>query len=140
MSMEIFTAEDVVSDLFAAEDTHYDDSGNGWHHEVTGCGNMIAIAITPSDDEGFKTDETFHFRAVVVEGEEAPIVLERPEELGIQWHEGGDLLALTHDGITLFPQGVDEWSMGPDNARELAAHLAAMADAYEAAQSGGVGE
>ncbi|MFI6903052.1 hypothetical protein ACIBKY_17450 [Nonomuraea sp. NPDC050394] len=61
------------------------------------------------------------------------IVLEPPAELGIQWEDGGDLLALTSDGIVLTPRGVDVWELDPAEARELAAQLAAMADAHEAA-------
>ncbi|MEU6721651.1 hypothetical protein ABZ897_60320 [Nonomuraea sp. NPDC046802] len=101
---------------------------------LTAEGNILSLAVVRWDGpDGAETVR--HYRAPVVDGEQTPIVLERPEELGIQWHDGGDLLALTSDGITLFPCGADEWSMGADNAREMAAHLAAMADAYEAAQA-----
>jgi hypothetical protein len=96
--------------------------------------NVLSVAVTrwdgPDDSEVVRP-----FRAVVVEGTETPIVLERPNGLGIQWDDGGDLLALTKDGILFNPRGVDEWDLDPSGARELAAHLAAMADAYEAAQA-----
>ncbi|MER6942537.1 hypothetical protein ABT294_00815 [Nonomuraea sp. NPDC000554] len=113
---------------------------DGWRESLesalslTAEGHVLSLTLTRWDGEG-DAETVRHFRAVVVEGTEAPIVLEPPAELGIQWHDGGDLLALTRDGITIFPHGADEWSMSPDNARELAAHLAAMADAYEAAQA-----
>ncbi|MEV8639239.1 hypothetical protein AB0395_47050 [Streptosporangium sp. NPDC051023] len=72
----------------------------------------------------------------IVDGDETFIVLERPDELGISWEDGDDLLALTKDGITLFPRGVDEWGLDLAQARELSAQLAEMADAYEAARGG----
>lgn len=122
-----------VAEMLTRGDNDYHD-GNYWHPSIGADGNVVHIGITAYADDGEKLPEV-HFRAVVVEGETVPIVLEQPAELGLSWHDGGDLLALTRDGITLFPNGADEWSMGPENARELAAHLAAMADAYEAAQA-----
>ncbi|MFE3452437.1 hypothetical protein ACFXJ8_26285 [Nonomuraea sp. NPDC059194] len=122
-----------VAEMLTSGDNDYHD-GNYWHPSIGSAGNVISIGITAYSEDGKKLPEV-HFTAVVVEGTDAPIVLERPEELGLSWHDGGDLLALTRNGITLFPNGADEWSMSPESAREMAAHLAAMADAYEAAQA-----
>lgn len=119
-----------VADVLADADNELDDETGCWLSISTEDAVLHIKATSVSD-----RDNPVHFRAVVVEGDETPIVLERPAELGLSWHDGGDLLALTRDGITLFPNGADEWSMSPDNARELAAHLAAMADAREAAQA-----
>lgn len=131
---EITPAEAVATALAIDGGGFHDDELNGW---VTfkADGSTVQVKVAHHDDGEEIPERARHFRAVVVEGETDPIVLERPEELGIQRHDGGDLLALTRDGITLFPCGADEWSMSADNAREMAAHLAAMADAYEAAQA-----
>ncbi|MFI6883415.1 hypothetical protein [Streptosporangium canum] len=124
-----------VADFFAyvANDCD-DDGGNLWFPSIKADGNVIEIGITPGDENGTALDEVVHFRAVVVEGDEAPIILPQPAELGIVWEDGADLLALTPEGIVFNPRGVDEWGLDPDEARDLAAQLAAMADAYEAAQ------
>ncbi|MGI5274687.1 hypothetical protein ACQEUU_37020 [Nonomuraea sp. CA-218870] len=111
--------------------------GNDWELTVAANSGAVRLDVTPCDLDTGKALPVRHFRAVVVEGERAPIVLERPEELDIQWDDGGDLLTLTSDGILFNPRGVDEWDLDPEGARELAAHLAAMADAYEAARNGG---
>ncbi|MEV7013460.1 hypothetical protein [Streptosporangium sp. NPDC051022] len=116
-----------VAQLFASEETIYDGGPGSWYPLIEANGNVIEITVTPGD-------EPVHFRAVVVEGEEAPIVLPQPTELGLSWHDGGDMLALTRTGICLFPGGADEWEIPPAQAREMAAQLAAMADAYEAAE------
>ncbi|MGA4989950.1 hypothetical protein [Nonomuraea bangladeshensis] len=128
--------ENVAEFLAYCANDASDDGGNMWFPVVKAAdGGVVEIDINPADDNGTATYAIRRFRAVVVEGDTDPIVLERPAELGIQWHEGGDLLALTRDGITLFPHGADEWAMSPANAREMAAHLAAMADAAEVAQA-----
>lgn len=138
MSMGIFTAEDVVSDLSAAEDTHYDDSGNGWHHEVTGCGNVIKIAITPSDDEGFETDETFHFRAVVVKGGEAPYVAS-PEFLAAaralyRWNAAASTLAAEQFAALVYEVDDALAALTPEQVAVLAGD---DVEAAQAEQSGG---
>lgn len=74
-------------------------------------------------------------RAAAVEGR---IVLDEPAELGLSWDDGGDFLTLAGDGITLYPGGVDEMEMTATEARELAAQLAAMANAVDQSQGGGV--
>ena len=68
--------------------------------------------------------------------EEGLLLLEQPAELGLSWPDGGDLLACDGKDITLYPRGVDEWGLSPDEARELAAQLVAMADACEDAGGG----
>ena len=114
--------------------------GIGWRESlesalsVTAEGSVLSLDVVRWNGEN-DSEIVRHFWAPVVEGEQAPIVLEHPAELGIQWDDGGDLLALTADGILFNPRGVDEWDLSPDEARELAAHLAAMADAAKAAQT-----
>ncbi|WP_326643017.1 hypothetical protein OG884_06135 [Streptosporangium sp. NBC_01755] len=123
-----------VAEFFAHNDGEYDDGGNLWFPSIKATDNVIEIAITPGDEDGTETEEVVHFRAVVVEGDETPIVLEWPAELGLSWHDGGDLLILRDTGIIrMYPRGVDEWDLSPAEAREMAAQLAAMADASEAA-------
>lgn len=122
-----------VAAFFAFNNGDYDDGGNLWFPSIKADGNVIEIAITPCDAGGDETGEVVHFRAVVVEGDEPPIVLEWPAELGIAWDDGGDLLALGDSGIIrLHSRGVDDWDLSPAEAREMAAHLAAMADVVEA--------
>jgi hypothetical protein len=123
-----------VADMLTAGDNDFHD-GNEWYPSISVDGNVVKIEVTPLDADGEQL-HAVHFRAVVVEGEEAPLVLEWPAELGMSWPDGGDLLALASDGIVFCPRGVDEWVMDPDEARELAAQLAAMADACEAANGG----
>lgn len=72
-------------------------------------------------------------RAAAVEGR---IVLDEPEELGVPWHDGQDLFALTSDGIVMFPGAADKYDVSPDEALEWAAQLAAMAYAQKAVQAG----
>ncbi|WP_157253127.1 hypothetical protein [Nonomuraea typhae] len=128
------TAEDVAG--WVTEFTGDMDEHLGGVVTVRRRGNTLAIDVTPVDDSlGYDKANAKHFRAVVVEGEQAPIVLESPAELGMEWHDGGDMLALTREGITIFPGGADEWVIPSKQAREMAAQLAAMADAREAAQA-----
>lgn len=117
-------------------DNDYHEGMEGWP-SLSAVKNVVRIKWTPVNDEGDEDEvNVSHFRAVVVEGEQPPIVLDSPEELGLSWEDGRDLLTLTSDGITLWPRGLDEWGMSPAQAREMAAHLAAMADACEAAGGG----
>ncbi|TYB69663.1 hypothetical protein FXF51_05745 [Nonomuraea sp. PA05] len=122
-----------VAEMLTSGDNDYHD-GNYWHPSIGAAGNVVHIGITAYSEDGEKLPEQ-HFRAVVVEGETVPIVLEAPAELGMGWHDGGDMLALLDQGITIFPGGADEWVIPPSQAREMAAQLAAMADAREAAQA-----
>lgn len=64
------------------------------------------------------------------------IVLDEPAELGVPWHDGEDLFALTTRGVVMFPGAADEYVLSSEEPREWAAHLAAMADALDAAQGG----
>ncbi|MEU8378701.1 hypothetical protein [Streptosporangium sp. NPDC048865] len=120
-----------VADLLTEGDHDYHD-GNEWSPSVSATGNVISIGITPVGEDDEELPEV-HFRAVVVEGDETPIVLERPVELGMSWNDGGDLLALTQHGIRMTLRGMDKWELSPAEAREMAAQFAAMADACEAA-------
>jgi hypothetical protein len=114
----------------------------GWRESLQGAlslsadGNVLSAKIARWDEKD--TETVRHFRAVVVEGDETPLVLEWPAELGMQWDDGKDLLALKPDGIVFNLRGIDEWDLDPDGALELAAQLAAMAHASKAlARKGG---
>ncbi|WP_101790977.1 hypothetical protein [Nonomuraea indica] len=123
-----------VAEMLTSGDNDYHD-GNYWHPSIGADGNVVHIGITAYSEDGGKLPEQ-HFRAVVVEGEQTPIVLERPEELGLCWDEdGGDLIAPTADGIRMWPPSMAWFDMTVQEARELAAHLAAMADEWEAAEA-----
>lgn len=125
-----------VADMLTSGDNDYHD-GNYWKPSIGADGNVVHIGITAYSEDGDRLPEV-HFRAVVVEGDETPIVLEWPNELGMQWDDGKDLLALTPDGILFNLRGIDEWDLDADGALELAAQLAAMAYASKAlARKGG---
>jgi hypothetical protein len=64
-----------VAEMLTSGDNDYHD-GNCWHPSLYAQGNVIHIGITAyaDDDEGTKLPEV-QFRAVVVEGEQTPIVL-----------------------------------------------------------------
>jgi hypothetical protein len=62
-----------VAEMFTEGDNDYHD-GYGWHPSLSADGNVIKIGIEAHDEEGERLPEV-HFRAVVVEGETAPIVL-----------------------------------------------------------------
>lgn len=70
-------------------------------------------------------------RAVALDGQ---IVLDEPTELGLPYGDGGDLLAISEGAIVLYPRGCDEFIQSPSEAREMAAHLVAMANALDAAK------
>jgi hypothetical protein len=123
-----------VAEMLTMGDNDYHD-GNYWHPSLSASGNVVRIEIEPYATDYATKLPRVHFRAVVLPGEAVPIVLEHPAKLGLTWDDGGDLLSLTSDGILFNPRGVDVWDLDPAGARELAAHLAAMADAYEAAQA-----
>jgi hypothetical protein len=126
------TPENVAELLTSGDNDYHDDFR--WKPSLYADGNVLHVEITPYADEGTQLPKV-HLRAVVVEGEQTPIVLPRPAEPGIQWAFEGPMLELTEDDIILSPPGSGVWVMDPELARELAAHLAAMADALEAAQA-----
>ncbi|MER6830892.1 hypothetical protein ABT352_33200 [Streptosporangium sp. NPDC000563] len=66
-----------VAEFFAFNDGEYDDGGNLWFPSIKATDNVIEIAITPGDEDGTETNEVVHFRAVVAEGEQTPIVFDR---------------------------------------------------------------
>ncbi|MEV0616093.1 hypothetical protein AB0I81_22460 [Nonomuraea sp. NPDC050404] len=70
-------------------------------------------------------------------GEPRPIVLDRPEEVGLQYDDGGDLLVMAAGGVLFVARGCDQYWMDANEARDWAAQLAAMADALDAAEKGG---
>lgn len=141
-----------VAEMLTSGDNDYHD-GNYWHPSLYAQGNVVSIGITPyaDDDEGTKLPEV-HFRAVVVEGETAPIVLERPaladvlEFEGEPYHadddsDGWQVCAAAANGRAtqvVFADSVLFRGCGhisTTEARRMAAALVAMADAVEAAQA-----
>lgn len=66
------TPENVAQMLTDGDNDYHD--GNYWHPSISAQGNVVSIGITAYADEGEKLPEV-HFRAVVVEGEQTPIVL-----------------------------------------------------------------
>lgn len=66
------TPENVASMLTSGDNDYHD--GNYWHPSIGAGGNVVHIGITAYSEDGEKLPEA-HFRAVVVEGEQTPIVL-----------------------------------------------------------------
>jgi hypothetical protein len=138
---ELTPTEKVASLLNEYDDSSdwYAESLGGWITTKTD-GNTIQVKVIRRADNGEEiADAVQHFRAVVVEGTETPIVLERPAEPGLCWDEdGGDLILPIASGLRMWPPSSDWFDMTPAEARELAAHLAAMADDWEADQKAGL--
>lgn len=65
-----------VADMLTSGDNDYHD-GNGWTPSLRATGNIIEIGIEPCTETGFALDEVY-FRAVVVEGDQTPIVATGP--------------------------------------------------------------
>lgn len=131
IAITVPTPEKIAESLTSGDNEYHD--GHDWWESLTAKGNVVHIGITPTTEDGEKLPKQ-HFRAVVVEGDETPIVLKYPAELGLTWHDGSDLLTLRDSGIIrLYTQCVAEIDLRPDEAREMAAHLAAMADVLDAA-------
>jgi len=65
-----------VAETFTAGDNDFLD-GDGWKLSLTAKENVVSIGVTPYDEDGNPVDEV-HFRAVVVEGEETPVLLAGP--------------------------------------------------------------
>lgn len=121
---------------------------SGWRHSLeaslslTAQGDVLSLAVVrwdgPDDAEVVR-----HYKAVVVEGETAPIVLERPEitdpsavtgprfgeEVGESLENGWSVFATNH---VLFG---GTGHISPAEARRFAAALVATADALEATQA-----
>ncbi|MEV0994601.1 hypothetical protein [Nonomuraea sp. NPDC050202] len=64
-----------VAEMLTSGDNDYHD-GNYWHPSIGADGNVVHIGITAYSEDGDKLPEV-RFRAVVVEGEVTPIVLDR---------------------------------------------------------------
>jgi hypothetical protein len=62
---------------------------------------------------------------------EGKVVLDEPNEIGLTWPDGSDMLTVTQYGLTLHVDG-EPWHLSAAEAREIAAHLAAGADAVDA--------
>lgn len=130
------TPETVAAMLAETDDDLHD--GNGWWPSLLARGNVVEIGITPvSDDYEAEEEDEIQLRAVVVTGDQAPIVLDRPVIPGLM-DAGKPLTDLSvEDGHVVSrdncwacgEMGVLRWT--PADARELAAHLAAFADQAE---------
>jgi hypothetical protein len=68
------TPENVAEMLTSSDGVHHD--GNVWDRSIGSSGNVVGITITPYSEDGDELDEV-HFVAVVVEGDETPIVIDR---------------------------------------------------------------
>ena len=120
-----------VAEMLTAGDNDYHD-GNYWHPSIGSIGNVIHIGITPyaDDDEGTKLPEQ-HFRAVVVKGEQTPIVLERPATLEKEWDPADEVRSWVSPDLFVVVNTMKSTNVGfltPVEARRLAARLAALAD------------
>ena len=116
-------------------DQSYDDGG-GWDIAAHAVENIIAVAL----DDG--ETEVREFRAVVVEGDETPIVAARPDLDDADATHGVDFAG--HDdvfGWALFATDHVIYSgtghISFDEARRFGAALIALADAHEDATGGG---
>ncbi|SET51696.1 hypothetical protein [Nonomuraea wenchangensis] len=120
-----------VAEMLTMGDNDYHD-GNYWHPSIGAAGNVVHIGITPyaDDDEGTKLPEV-HFRAVVVEGEQTPIVLERPATLEVEWGPADEVRSWVSPDLFVVVNTMKATNVGfltPVEARRLAARLAALAD------------
>lgn len=102
------------------------------HGDLEGVARELSAALTAAEEavEGVQHREDEAEQAKAAEGR---IVLDEPAELGIE--RGYEVLALTPRGIHIVLGLEGERVWGAAEAREWAAHLAAMADALDAAQS-----
>ncbi len=115
-----------VADMIAWAHSDYHD-GNEWYPGVSRDGNVLSITITPYDEGGSECPKV-EFQAVVVEGDQPPIVLPRPADPGDLPADSG--LYLDHrPGFVQIGDRDEEYT--PDQARLYAAHIAALADLAE---------
>lgn len=113
-----------------AQDYHASRDNATGHVELRIGGSEGTVVI----DLGEDGDEILTGLLDIGQDDEDVIVLERPAELGLNNDEGEDLLVLNDSGIIrLYPPDAAWFDLRPDEAREMAAQLAAMADAAEAA-------
>ncbi|MDH2424830.1 hypothetical protein [Sphaerisporangium sp. TRM90804] len=129
------TPENVAASL--ANNGGKYDHANPWFMLVEVAGHVVQIRVR-SFGEKDSEQTTTEFRAVVVEGDRAPIVLERPATLAQDWLEGGRPSFrswISPDG-TIRAEIDDNTEMTPADARREAARMAALADQAEA-QTGG---
>ena len=75
-----------VAEMLTSGDNDYHD-GNYWHPSLSSDGNVVWIGIEAYSEDGEKLPEV-HFRAVVVPGEQPPIVL--PSGASADYIDGGD--------------------------------------------------
>lgn len=133
------TAE-LVAEMLTESDNDYHD-GHQWQPSISADGNVVSITITPYTVDGDECPER-EFRAVVVEGDQPPIVLSRPDVdayLGdvmavipgpINELEIRDGRVVNDDGCTSCQEPlVASWT--PDEARVFAAYLVALAERAE---------
>ncbi|OPG13692.1 hypothetical protein [Microbispora sp. GKU 823] len=130
--MSVPTPEALAA-LLAELNGSYDDGGD-WDIRAHADGHIVAFALDHGDGVG-------EFRAVVVEGDEVPVVAERPydldnpENLNGPHFDGGDRLGwhvFATDHVVFGGSGHISWA----EARQFGAALIALADRHESAQGG----
>jgi len=121
--------ENVAAFLAYCANDAMDDDGNLWYPIVKAEGGVVELAIKPGDEDGVAMDDIVHFRAVVIEGEQTPIVL--PAGAAADYINGDD-------GYKWLTCGTCEESLMEVTAGtsfgEMAAKIAAHKCAAEAAQ------
>jgi hypothetical protein len=122
-----------VAVLLAEDDDNgfYSDKVGGWvTFEAKGA--SVQVKVAHHDEAGEEVpDQTQHFRAVVVEGEQAPIVLERPATLEKEWGPADEVRSWVSPDLFVVVNTMKTTNVGfltPVEARRLAARLAALAD------------
>ena len=127
--MSRYTPEDAASVLTAHDEPHEDL--DAWP-SVSPAGNTASITLKPmiEDRVGSHPDDKAaeHFTAVVVEGDQPPIILPRPETPGEHGLWDIDIYV---DCRTVMLHAGPPHALDPRDARLIAAHLAALADLAE---------
>jgi hypothetical protein len=108
------TPENVAEFLSEGGNVLYD--GRAWFPAFKAVGNVVEIEIAPINEDGNGLNEV-HFRAVVVEGDQTPIVVVRPDIAEIQgrYDAPHDALACGRDCWRLAHKDVP--ALLRDNAR-----------------------
>ncbi|MER5420383.1 hypothetical protein [Streptosporangium roseum] len=134
MSTEI-TAE-KVADFLTDADNDFHEGLDAWP-SIRANGNVVEITLTPMDEDGDEDkDNASHFRAVVVEGDEAPVVAARPDVYAPDDMQGPAHTDSNQCGWHAFATshvifgGSGHISFA--EARRMGAALLALADEYEA--------
>lgn len=111
--------------------------GYDWELDYSRDGNVVTIDVTPQDtDTGMRLDgKAKHFRAVVVEGEQTPVVID-PEVLAAARalyrayaHEGSE--SAEQAAHTRYQVAAALYALTPEQATFLAGHTAEAAQAEQ---------